>query len=173
PVGSKSQGSARLFDPTGRPDLLEQIGGALDQATVHLLIVAAAKAAIGQERLRQLRAGLDFLQDVQTTAEGGLRFVPVAQCPMDFPEGSMDNSLLQLEPLLFRKFQCRAGCVQGLAGIAHCKMKLSESYPRKSDAVHAELAHCVKRRFRENSIKNSSRIAEFFQFQVAHDQPGG
>ena len=90
---SSSQRGARLLDPSRGAHLLEKAEGALNEHPVFLLVIAPAKAPVGQQRLRQLGPRLDFVQYFKTAAECGVRLGAIAQSPVYLAENTMNHAL--------------------------------------------------------------------------------
>ena len=90
---SSSQRGARFPDPSRGAHLLEKAERALNEHPVFLLIIALAKAPVSQQCLRQLRPRLDFVQDIETAAECGVRLGAIAQSPVYLAENTMNHAL--------------------------------------------------------------------------------
>ena len=98
-----------FLDPACGVHLLEEAKGALQQCLVFLRVVAAAEAAVGQQRLRQLGRGLDAFEHLQAPAESGVSLGPIAHSLVNLAENAVGRALLETEPILLSKPQRHVG----------------------------------------------------------------
>ena len=117
---------ARLLDPSRRVHRLEETQRALDHRPIFLSIVAASKAAIGEERLSQLRARLDFLEYIETTAKRSICLGVIALRSVDLPQHAMRRAFFESEPTSLRNAECLVSGTQGLVRLSRGEVNLRE-----------------------------------------------
>src|SRR5437868_6746095 len=86
-----------LCPPSRRADLIEEPESPIDEAPARIGVVPELEAAIGQQRLAQLGARLDVLEDLEARLERALRLIPLTHRLVGLPEHAPGGAALQLE----------------------------------------------------------------------------